>query len=72
VFKPIFTTRDEDVEFKKLVWTSILYIVRQPENAVAHQALQEKDFISAVLMYIDNQQTSTLLSRWQSPQLKEV
>ena len=31
-FKPIFTTWDEDVEFKKLVWTGILYIVRNPDN----------------------------------------
>ena len=26
--KPLFTTRDEDVEFKKLVWTAILYSSR--------------------------------------------
>lgn len=26
--KPLFTTRDEDVEFKKLLWTCILYVCR--------------------------------------------
>ncbi len=26
--KPLFTTRDEDVEFKKLLWTCVLYLVR--------------------------------------------
>ena len=28
--KPLFTTRDEDVEFKKLLWTCVLYLVRDP------------------------------------------
>lgn len=26
--KPLFTTRDEDVEFKKLLWTCVLYVCR--------------------------------------------
>jgi hypothetical protein len=34
--KPLFTTRDEDVEFKKLLWTCILYLVRDPNNTEAH------------------------------------
>lgn len=34
--KPLFTTRDEDVEFKKLLWTCILYLVRDPDNVEAH------------------------------------
>lgn len=34
--KPLFTTRDEDVEFKKLLWTCVLYIVRDMENKEAH------------------------------------
>jgi len=34
--KPLFTTRDEDVEFKKLLWTCILYLVRDPLNEQAH------------------------------------
>lgn len=51
--KPLFTTRDEDVEFKKLLWTSILYTARSPENSEAHQTLIEKDFVHALLVYID-------------------
>jgi hypothetical protein len=34
--KPLFTTRDEDVEFKKLLWTGVLYVVRDPLNHEAH------------------------------------
>lgn len=43
--KPLFTTRDEDVEFKKLLWTCVLYLVRDPDNMEAHQSLMEKNFI---------------------------
>jgi hypothetical protein len=43
--KPLFTTRDEDVEFKKLLWTCILYIVRDPDNQEAHKCLMDKNFI---------------------------
>ena len=34
--KPLFTTSDEDVEFKKLLWTCVLYTVRDPLNTDAH------------------------------------
>lgn len=27
--KALFTTRDEDVEFKKLLWTGVLYLARE-------------------------------------------
>lgn len=43
--KPLFTTRDEDVEFKKLLWTCALYIVRDPSNIEAHNCLIEKNFM---------------------------
>jgi hypothetical protein len=36
LIKPLFTTRDEDVEFKKLLWTCVLYLVRDPDNLEAH------------------------------------
>lgn len=35
-FKPMFTTTDEDVEFKKLLWTCVLYLIRDPNNIEAH------------------------------------
>lgn len=47
--KPLFTTRDEDVEFKKLLWTGILYLVRDPDNIEAHQCVIDKNFMSALL-----------------------
>ena len=43
--KPLFTTRDEDVEFKKLLWTCVLYLIRNPDNFEAHQCLIEKNFM---------------------------
>lgn len=62
--KPLFTTRDEDVEFKKLLWTCALYIVRDPNNAEAHNCLIEKNFMQALLMYIDPNNSSLSTHRW--------
>jgi len=70
--KPLFTTRDEDVEFKKLLWTCILYLVRDPENNEAHECLIEKNFMQAILTYIDPNSSSISTHRWQPPQLKEI
>ena len=62
--KPLFTTRDEDVEFKKLLWTCILYISRDESNEAAHKSLIKKDFLPALLMYIDPNNTSLSQHRW--------
>ncbi len=35
--KLLFSTKEEDSEFKKLLWSSILYIIKDEENKVAHQ-----------------------------------
>jgi len=56
--KPLFTTRDEDVEFKKLLWTCVLYVVRNPDNEEAHQCVIQNNFIQALLMYLDPNSTS--------------
>lgn len=29
--KYVFTTNDEDIELKKILWTTILYAAREPE-----------------------------------------
>jgi len=62
--KPLFTTRDEDVEFKKLLWTCVLYLVRDPENYEAHQCVIERNFMQALLMYIDPNNSSISTHRW--------
>jgi len=51
--KPLFTTRDEDVEFKKLLWTAVLYVVRDPDNDGAHRTVVDHHFLEALLTYID-------------------
>ena len=43
--KPLFTTRDEDVEFKKLLWTCIMYLVREPGNLEAHKCLMDNQYM---------------------------
>jgi len=62
--KPLFTTRDEDVEFKKLLWTCALYLVRDPDNKEAHECLIEKNFMQALFMYIDPNNSSLSTHRW--------
>jgi len=62
--KPLFTTRDEDVEFKKLLWTCVLYLVRDPNNHEAHQCVIDKNFMQALLMYIDPNNSSISTHRW--------
>lgn len=70
--KPLFTTRDEDVEFKKLLWTCILYVVRDSANDEAHRCLIDNSFMQALLMYVDPNNSSLSTHRWQPPQLKEI
>jgi len=62
--KPLFSTRDEDVEFKKLLWTSVLYLMRDGDNQEAHQHLIAKNFVNSVLMYIDPNNSSLATYRW--------
>lgn len=70
--KSMFTTRDEDVEFKKLLWTCVLYIVRDPNNSIAHEIITNREFIAALLMYINPNDPSLSSQRWQPPQMKEI
>ena len=51
--KCLLSTKDEDIELKKLMLTGILYLVRDPENTQAHQTLIETNFVKALLMFID-------------------
>ena len=70
--KAMFTTRDEDVEFKKLLWTSVLYIARDPNNAIAHEIITNREFVASLLMYVDPNNTTLASQRWQPPQMKEI
>ena len=62
--KPLFTTRDEDVEFKKLLWTCVLYVVREKENTEAHNCLIDNNFLDALLIYLDPNNHSISTQRW--------
>jgi len=37
----VFTTTDEDIELKKLLWTTILYSGRDADCATAHKEIME-------------------------------
>ena len=70
--KPLFTTREEDVEFKKLLWTGVLYVSRDPANHEAHEVLVARDVVSALLAYLDPSSPALSAHRWQPPQLNEL
>lgn len=56
----------------KLLWTCVLYIVRDPNNAIAHEIIVNREFAVALLMYIDPNNTTLSSQRWQPPQMKEI
>jgi len=70
--KPLFSADDDDIEFKRFIWSSILYIVK--ENGAANQdakiIVQEKDFISAILVYLDDKNPINM--RYQPSQLTTI
>ncbi len=70
--KFLLSTKDEDIELKKLMLTGILYLVRDPENTAAHQTLVDTGFIKALLMFIDPSSQSPSIQRYQPAQLCEL
>lgn len=59
------TTKDEDIELKKLLLTGILYLVRDPSNTQAHQTLIDTGFIRALLLFLDPNTTTPSILRYQ-------
>lgn len=70
--KFLLSTKDEDIELKKLMLTGILYLVRDSENKQAHQTLIDTGFIKALLMFIDPNSQAASVQRYQPAQLSEL
>ena len=72
--KYVFTTNDEDIELKKLLWTSVLYASRDSDCVQAHKEIIQTGFLNYLIMYLDNRDTSNnpQLTRWQPPQVSEL
>ena len=51
--KYVFTTNDEDIELKKLLWTTVLYASRDSDCVEAHKEIMNNNFLNCVLMYLD-------------------
>jgi hypothetical protein len=69
-----FTTSPEDIEFKKIIWTCILYIIKDNHSKKeVLEVLQRYRFISCLLLYLDPEAMKfSCISRWQQPQLKDI
>lgn len=72
--KYVFTTNDEDIELKKLLWTTVLYASRDQDCNMAHKEIMSSGFLRYLIMYLDNRETSSnpQLIRWQPPQAQEL
>lgn len=71
--KLLFTSKEEDTEFKKLLWTSILSLAKDPSKKQIQQAVIESKFIKALLLYFNAEYRDVLSThRWQAPQLREM
>lgn len=69
--KAMWGTDPEDLEFKRLLWTSVSRLISSsiPE---ALDIVINSDFIPAILVYLDPTQKTLSITRWQEPQLKEI
>jgi hypothetical protein len=71
--KLLFTSKEEDTEFKKLLWTAILSLIKEDSKKQVQDAVIESKFINALLLYFNAEHESVLAQhRWQEPQLREM
>jgi hypothetical protein len=63
----VFTTNDEDLELKKLLWTNVMYASRDPDCEYAHKEIMDTGFLSFIMMYLDPTSNNPQLHRWQPP-----
>ena len=70
--KYVFTTNDEEMELKKLLWTTILYCSRDETCTMAHQEMIDFNFLHAILLYLDPDSKNPQFKRWQPPQQQEL
>jgi hypothetical protein len=70
--KLLFTSKEEDTEFKKLLWTSISSLIKEDTAKYIHKLLVDYKFINALAFYFGNDQTVFAAHRWQAPQLREM
>ena len=69
-----FTTSPDDIEFKKIIWTCILYIIKDNyQKKEVNDELEKYKFINCLLLYLDPEAMRfSCISRWQQPQLKDI
>ena len=68
------TTSPDDIEFKKIIWTCILYIIKDNyKKKEVVEKLEKYKFINCLLLYLDPEAMRfSCISRWQQPQLKDI
>ncbi len=69
-----FTTSPDDIEFKKIIWTCILYIIKDNHSKKeVIEMLKKYSFLHCLLLYLEPEAMKySCISRWQQPQLKDL
>ena len=62
--KYVFTSNDEDIELKKLLWTTVMYASRDIDCVQAHKEIMNNNFLQCILMYLDPNTNNPQLNRW--------
>ena len=72
--QPLFNLTDEDLELKKLLWTQVFSVAKDPFNTEAHNIIMQKNFLAALLLYLDpvSIEKNQKITRWSPPQLLEL
>lgn len=68
------TTSPDDIEFKKIIVTCILYIIKDNHSKdEVIEILKQYSFLHCLLLYLEPEAMKySCISRWQQPQLKDL
>jgi len=61
--RTFFGTSSEDLEFKKLIWSTILTAIQQNHQEII-QIVKKSPFVMSLLLYIDPLANSYAVNRW--------
>ena len=60
------------LSLNKILWTWILLIAKDPNNSIAHEIVMNREFASALILYIDPNSPALTSQRWQLSKFKEI
>jgi len=70
----LFTTADQDLELKRMLWSQVFHVSRDPFSINAHQIIIQKQFLKALFLYLDPpaRESHPCIAKWFGPQLIDL